>query len=326
MAEWTREEILKLARNFMEARVLLTAAELDLFTLLSEHPTSADVLAQHLQADRRALTMLLDALAALGLLTKADGQYVACPAAAEYLARHGSHSVLPLVLHQAHLWNTWSTLTHKVLGEHARPASEGDRALEAFIEAMHVIAAPQADAIVGAVGASHATRLLDVGGGPGTYTAAFLRAAPSLRATLFDRPPVLEIAKRHLAEAGLLDRVALVAGDFTTDPLPEGHDLAWVSAIIHQNGPNENIELFHKVHAALVPGGRIVIRDHVMSDDRTTPRAGALFAINMLVGTREGGTYTFGEIASWLATAGFTSARTIRVGTNMDSLVEAYRP
>ncbi|MGC8667750.1 MAG: methyltransferase [Chthonomonadales bacterium] len=326
MTQWTRDEILRLARNFMEARVLLTAADLDLFTRIGEHPASAHDLAQGLGGDARALTMLLDALASMGLLTKAEGVYALSPAAAQYLTKNAPQSVLPLVKHQANLWNTWSTLTQKILGPNGRAPQEGDDALEAFIEAMHVIATPQADAIVASAGAAQATKLLDVGGGPGTYTAAFLRAIPTLHATLFDRPPVLEIAKRHLAEAGLLHRVRLAPGDFTVDPLPEGHDFAWVSAIIHQNGPQENIDLFRKVHAALVPGGRIIIRDHVMAPDRTAPRSGALFAINMLVGTREGGTYTLEEIRTWLETAGFTGVRSLREGTNMDSLVEAYRP
>lgn len=326
MTQWTRDEILAVARSFMEARVLLTAADLDLFTYTAEQPQSAVDLAQRIGADVRALTVLLDALAAMGLLIKTDGRYSACPAAALYLTRGGHQSVLPLVHHQVHLWDTWSTLTQKVLGPNGGASRAQDRTLEAFIEAMHVIAAPQADAIVAAVDPSGSTSLLDVGGGPGTYTAAFLRAVPTLRATLFDRPPVLEIAKRHLNEAGLMHRVSLAAGDFTRDPLPGAHDLAWVSAIIHQNGPQENVNLFRKVHEALVPGGRIVIRDHVMSPDRTAPRAGALFAINMLVGTREGSTYTFEEIQSWLEAAGFTRIRSLREGANMDCLVQAYRP
>ena len=91
-------------------------------------------------------------------------------------------------------------------------------------------------------------------------------------------------------------------------------------------GPAGNVALFRNVHDALVPGGRIVIRDHVMSPDRTAPRAGALFAVNMLVGTEEGGTFTFEEIASWLAEAGFVRPRLVRAGERMDGLVEAFRP
>jgi SAM-dependent methyltransferase len=165
-----------------------------------------------------------------------------------------------------------------------------------------------------------------VGGGPGTYTAAFLRACPDLQATLFDLAPVVDIARAQLRKAGLLGRVELVPGNFMTDPLPGGQDLAYLSAIIHQMSLDECRRLYAKVHAALVPGGRLVIRDHVMDSTRTRPRAGAIFAINMLVGTRGGGTYTFAEIRQGLEVAGFRDVRHLRRGSMMDSLVSARRP
>ena len=186
------------------------------------------------------------------------------------------------------LWDRWSRLTEVVAGK--RPGT-GDRDgwTRSFIGAMNVIAAPQADGLVAAVEPGPARRLLDVGGGPATYTLAFVKAVPGLRATLFDLPAVIDLARENVAAAGLLERVDLVAGDLRSDALPGGHDLAFVSAIVHMLGPSGNTALFRKVHDALVPGGRIVIRDHVMSPDRTAPRAGALFAVNMLVGTQEGG-------------------------------------
>ena len=119
--------------------------------------------------------------------------------------------------------------------------------------------------------------------------------------------------------------MTLVGGDFETDPLPPGHDLAFVSAILHQNSPGENLALCRRIHEALVPGGRIVIRDHVMQPDRTRPRAGALFAINMLVGTAGGGTYTFDEITGGLRQAGFERVRLVQPGERMDALVEAFK-
>ena len=155
---------------------------------------------------------------------------------------------------------------------------------------------------------------------------AFLRADPALAATLFDLPPVIEIARERLSKAGLAGRVTLVPGDFDKDELPEGHDLAWLSAIIHQNSREQNEALYARIFRALVPGGRLLVRDHVMDASRTRPRAGALFAVNMLVGTAGGGTYTFDEIRAGLARAGFTRIRLLRSGERMDALVEAFRP
>ncbi len=323
MTTHTPESLSSLARGFMESRVFLTAAELDLFTLLADGPLSLEEAAAARGADRRALAILLDALTAMGLLEKADGRFTTPPSLVPLLTSRSGGSLLPLALHSVNLWDRWSRLTETVAG--ARPVA-GDGWTRSFIGAMHAIAAPQADAIVAAVGPGSARRLLDVGGGPATYTLAFLRAAPGLRATLFDLPEVVEIARENATRAGLVDRVDLVAGDLRTDALPGGHDLAFVSAIVHMLGPAGNVALFRKVHDALLPGGRVVLRDHVMSPDRTAPRAGALFAVNMLVGTKDGGTFTLEELSAWLEEAGFVRPRLLRDGERMDALVEAVRP
>ena len=320
----TPEALLTLARGFQESRVLLTGAELNLFTLLSKESLTADAIAARLGADPRVLATELDALAAMELLVKAEGTYRTAPDAA-CLSEDAPDSIHPMLLHAAGLWDRWTKLTRKIGGT---PLSERPPAdvMRAFICAMHVVSAPQAARLAADVGIGGAHRLLDVGGGPGTWTAAFLHATPGLRATLFDLPPVVAIARERLAEAGLLERVTLVAGDFESEELPAGHDLAWLSAIIHQNGPAQNDALYGRIFRALSPGGRLVLRDHVMEPDRTRPRAGALFAVNMLVGTAQGGTYTFDEIRSGLERAGFVRVRQLRAGERMDALVEAFRP
>jgi predicted O-methyltransferase YrrM len=147
-----------------------------------------------------------------------------------------------------------------------------------------------------------------------------------MKATLFDRPEVIEIASDFLRKMGLLHRVTLVQGDFYQDELPGGHDLAFVSAIIHQNSPGQNLDLFLKVFRSLRPGGRVVIRDHVMEHDRIQPMDGAIFAVNMLVATPGGNTYTFEEIKAGLTQAGFINIRLLRSGEHMDALVEAFKP
>jgi predicted O-methyltransferase YrrM len=147
-----------------------------------------------------------------------------------------------------------------------------------------------------------------------------------MKATLFDKPEVIEIARQRLGKAGVLDRVTLVPGDFYRDPLPAGHDLAFISAIIHQNSPEQNVSLFRNVFQALNRGGRVVIRDHVMEPDRTRPKEGALFAVNMLVSTAAGRTYTYDEIKACLEQAGFIEIRLLQKGERMDALVEAFKP
>lgn len=325
----TPEAVLQLARQFMESRILLTAAELGLFSPLAKKPHTAEQLSGRLGCDTRALAILLDALAAMGLLEKRDGAYRTPPAAAPFLCGGSPRSVIPMILHAAHLWERWSDLTPivRATSSSAAPASgaRSTEELSAFIGAMHIAGLPLAEKIVAAIRPGQARNLLDVGGASGTYTIAFLRAAPGMKATLFDRPEVIPMARERLAEAGILDRVRLEAGDFHRDELPGGHDLALLSAIIHQYSPQENRELFGKVSRALVPGGRIVIRDHIMDPDRTQPRDGAIFAVNMLVNTRGGSTYTFEEVRAWLEGTGFANVRFLQKGERMDGLVEAFK-
>lgn len=323
MAQWDQQSLLMLSRNFMETRIFLTGAELSLYTLLNGHPLSAEEIAERLEAKIRPLTIVLDALAAMGLLVKKEGKYWTEPSAVALLAQDVPGSVLPMVLHAANLWQRWSTLTELVGARAVEEAPEAS--LRAFIGAMHVGASPQAARIVELVHPGNARKLLDVGGASGTYTIAFLQAVPEMTVTLFDRPPVVELARQRLEDTGLLDRVTLAPGDFYLDPLPGGHDLAFISAIIHMNSPEQNVDLFRKVHDALLPGGRIVVRDHVLSPDRTSPKGGAIFAVNMLTGTSGGNSYTYDEICDALAQAGFTRIKLIHLDERMDGLVEGFK-
>lgn len=232
--------------------------------------------------------------------------------------------------HQANCLRNWAQLARVV--KTGRPAERrpsvrgmaGDR--EAFIGAMHSVSVPNADRVVRGLQPLRFRHVLDVGGASGTWTIAFLRACPMARATLFDLPRVIPLARRRLNAAGLGSRVRLVGGDFMSDPLPSGADLAWVSAIVHQNSRGQNRILFSKVFQALVPGGRIAIRDVLMDESRTQPIAGALFAVNMLVATEGGGTFTFTELREDLEAAGFTRAVILRQDQAMNSVVGAMKP
>lgn len=322
-------DILNLAKNFMECRILLSGAELDLFTLLTPKPLSAREITDRIHGDPRGVTVLLDALSAIGLLAKKNATYQCPPSVSSFLSADAPGSILPLVLHMASVWKRWALLTNIVQGvlpEKPSAPPQDMRDLKAFIGAMHVIASPLAPQIADAVNPRSSSRLIDVGGAMGTYTIAFLRAVPEMKATLFDRPEVVEIARQHLAGTGLLHRITLVSGDFYRDELPGGHDLAFVSAIIHQNSPEQNLDLFRKVFRSLDPGGRIIIRDHVMDPDRTRPKDGAVFAVNMLVATPGGNTYTLEEIKTVLGGAGFVDIRLLRPGEHMDALIEGFKP
>jgi len=146
-----------------------------------------------------------------------------------------------------------------------------------------------------------------------------------MQAVIFDFPGVIELARARIAGTPFADRISLAEGDFYRDELPVGCDCALLSAIIHQNSPQENTELFRKIHRALAPGGCVIIRDHIMDEARTTPPAGAFFAINMLVATPAGDTYTFAEVQDMLSSAGFIDVTLIKTGPRMDCIVQARK-
>lgn len=327
--QWTAEALLEVVRGYHPACVLIAAAELDVFTRLHGRPMNAADLADRIQGDRRATTILLDALAAMRLLVKCGGVYEVPAAVAEVLAETGAQCALGMVRHQGNCLRRWSQLARvvhtgrPVEGEVSVRGAEAD--LASFIRAMHEVSDPVAPNVIAALEPLSFRHLLDIGGASGTWTVSFLRRHPTSTATVFDAPEVIPMAEPLLTTLELRDRVRLVPGNFYTDALPAGADLAWVSAIVHQNSRRQNRALFGKVFAALVPGGRILIRDFVMDDTRTEPAAGAFFAVNMLVGTPGGGTFTFGELRDDLVAAGFAEATLLRRGEGMDSVVCATK-
>ncbi|MBI5622217.1 MAG: methyltransferase domain-containing protein [Elusimicrobia bacterium] len=330
MRPWTLESIAELARAFQPAAVLAAAAELDVFTPLSLRPLTARQAARLMGADLRGAAILLDALASLGLLTKSRGRYRCAPGVAPVLSGRAPRTLLPGLRHLANCLRRWADLARTV--KTGRPGPDRPSILGAkgdavsFIGAMHSFSSPAADKVAALARPGSFTTLLDVGGGSGTWTMAFLRRKPGARAILFDLPSVTAMAKKRLGREGFLSRVRLASGDYLKRRLPRGADLAWLSAIVHQHSRPENRRLYQELFRALEPGGRLLIRDVVMDESHTMPSYGALFAVNMLAGTRAGGTFSLSEFRQDLAAAGFKRVRLIHRDPGMHSLVEARKP
>jgi predicted O-methyltransferase YrrM len=303
-------------RAFQESRVILTALELDLFTAVGDGSRAEAVVAK-MGTDARATEMLLNALTAMGLLAKQEDVFRNAPVAGRFFSATSPDNARLALLHTAHLWSRWSTLTDCVRAGTAVGSQEigvrGAEWTEAFIAAMHRNATERTPLVVGAVGAAEVGRMLDVGGGSGAYSIAFAKANPALTADILDLATVAPIAQQHIHQAGVADRVSIRTGDLRADKLGEDYDLVLVSAICHMLSPEENCDLLGRCHAALAPGGRIVIQDFILEPDKTAPKWGALFALNMLVGTRAGSSYSELEYTRWLDGAGFRNIRHVRL-------------
>ena len=321
---WTPTALRDLAMGFQPSRILLTAVELRLFGLIGDGGLTSAELAGRVATDPRATDRLLNALCALRLLVKRDGRFWNTPDGRRYLD-DGSPEFAAGLGHTAGMWHTWSGLTEAV--REGRPAlraainERGEAWLKPFIAAMHYRAAQQAPGVAALIGLEGVERVLDVGGGSGAFSMAFAAKKPGLVAVVFDLPNVLPLTREYIAGAGLTGRVTTAVGDYLVDPLPKGFDLVFLSAVVHSNSPEQNAALLASCAAALNPGGRVAVVDWVMDDDRVTPPGGAFFALNMLVATDHGDTFTEREIRGWMNEAGLAPGARIDTGSGTSIIV-----
>ena len=306
-------EFMEMVNAFRISRIILTAHELNLFTLLKDGPLTSPVMAKAIGAKERATDLLMNALVPIWLLKKAGSQFSNSDFSTRFMIK-GQPTYMGGVTHLGHLWKTWSTLTEAVKAGTSvavkQPIGEREETwLEPFIAAMHSRGLQQAKEIAAVLDLSQTRQALDIGGGSGAFTFEFIRENPAIRGTIFDLPNVIPITRQYISHEGFDDSVTTLAGDYLKDKFGYDYDLVFVSAVLHINSPEENKLLINKCAEALNPGGQLVILDHIMTDDRTGPAVGAFFALNMLVGTEKGDTYTEKEIKSWMQSAGFKYIR-----------------
>ncbi len=300
--------IRELASSFQRSRIFLSGFELDIFTSIEESGTTSSQIAKKLQLDGHACERLMNALVSMDLLAKHDNIFFNTEESFAYLSKK-SPDYLGGLMHSNHLWNTWSRLTEVVrtgVSAHRSEINErGEEWLFPFINAMHDRAKKQAPQQLSNIDLSGIKTVLDIGGGSGAYSMEFISEKPDIEATVFDLPNVVPITRKFLDKEGFSNRVKTHAGDYTTDELPAGFDLVFLSAIIHSNSYEVNQNLIKKCFNSLNKNGKIVIQDWIMNNDRTHPLFGAIFAINMLVGTEAGDCFTEHEVKEMLNSAGF---------------------
>lgn len=321
------EQLLEMMRGYQVPCLLAAASDLDLFEKMGKEPLTAAEISSAAGCNVRAVTILLDALAAVGVIVKQNDRYSLSPGLAPFLCDGSPQSVTAMLRHQANCLRNWSRLPWTVRTgkpEYPGPSIRGAEADgTSFIEAMHVVSRSVADNLVQEIHPGGLRCILDLGGASGSWTTAWLKAEPQARAIIFDLPHVIPLARERFAASPFADRLELCAGDYGADNLPKGADLVWVSAIIHQNSPDQNRALYRKIAAAIKPQGWIYIRDIVMEPSRTSPVAGALFAVNMLSATKGGNTYSLAEIQADLESSGFSDVELVRRTDGMHSIVRA---
>jgi ubiquinone/menaquinone biosynthesis C-methylase UbiE len=314
--------------SFAPSRILTAAVQLGVFShLAAGRETAADV-ARAAGASERGMAMLLDALAGLQLLTKAGGRYRLTPLSAQYLVRE-SPDYTGAMMEEDSLWESWGKLTEAVrTGRPPRRVeqqAEAERFFPILIRSLHVMnrePARRTAQALGAGGARPGARVLDVACGSGVWGIAYAEADRQARLTLQDFPAVLEHTRGYLERAGVLDRCDFLPGDLKrVDFGADRYDVALLGNIVHSEGEASSRDLFARLHRALAPGGRVVVIDMVPDEGRTGPPFALIFALNMLVNTETGGTYTLSEYTRWLQGAGFRRVETADVGSHSPVIV-----
>lgn len=304
----TPSELLQLSGGYWSICALHAAVKLDVFTQLADGKLTASEIAHLTGSDPRGMAMLLDALASLELLQKTADTYSAPQSTRDYLSRKSDNYLGYIILHHHQLMTGWNNLDQAVTS--GAPSgtssshSDEESTRENFLMGMFNLASLAAPKIVPAIDLSGRRRLLDLGGGPGTYAIHFCRHNPSLEAVIFDLPTTRRFAEQTVAGFQLSNRITFSEGDIITDDIGSGFDVVWVSQLLHSEGPQGAAVMLKKAVQALIPGGLLLVQEFILDDTRAAPPFPALFSLNMLIGTSAGQSYSQGELTRMMDQAG----------------------
>jgi predicted O-methyltransferase YrrM len=283
-------ELLEISGAYWESCALHAAVKLAVFTIIGEDQLTGKEIAQKLNGDERGVATLLNALTAMGLLTKSNKKYANTPVSATHLTKDSDQYIGYMIMHHYHLVDSWHQLDRSVV----RGAPMG-----MFNLAMAL--APQASKEMDLAGRKH---LLDMGGGPGTWAIHFCLNNPGLRATVYDLPASRPFAEQIIGRFGVSKRVHFQEGNYLEDEIEGRYDVAWLSHILHGESPEDCELIIKKAVETLEPGGLVMIHDFILNNDLAGPLFPALFSLNMLTGTTGGRSYSEEQIMDMLAKAG----------------------
>lgn len=330
----TPERILQMAWGYAPPLAIEAAIRLGVFDALDGHAKTAEEIAADTHSSLRGIASLLNLQVGLGLLKKtADGSYALTPESATFLVsskpsfhggmfRHMSSQLMP----------KWLQLTEVV--QTGKPAStvndsaDGSEFFIKFVEDIFPMSYPSARLLAEHLGVDHATTplsVLDLAAGSGVWGIALAQKSPHVMVRAVDWPRVLDVTRRVVQRFGLSDRYTFAAGDLSDADFGAGHQIATLGHILHSEGETRSRAVLQKTFQALAPGGTIAIAEFLVNEDRTAPAGSLIFALNMLVNTTDGNTYSFEEIKRWLEDAGFVQARLLPA-LGPSPLILANRP
>ncbi len=328
---WTMGRLMDLATAYWRSATLSAAVELDLFSALAGRGLTAAAAARRLGASRQRVEDLLRALAALGLARKRGPRFVPAPGTSRLLDRSSPENILDALKFNLDLYALWGRLASTVrTGVPALPpAAHLGRSAEQtrrFALAMHARAQALAPSIFPALDLRGCRSLLDLASGPGTFGCLLAEKHPALKVTLFDLPPILEVARELAGRTAAADRIGFHPGDYRADPLPGPFDAVLYCGAAHQETPAGLRRLFSKIRGALRPGGRLWIVDMMLAPGGTAPLFSTLFSLNMALMSARGRVHEGAELARMLVRSGLVSPACIPLPPGPYWVVTAVKP
>jgi hypothetical protein len=314
----TPERIFQLAWGYAPPLILEAAIKHRVFDTLDAGPMPISMVSEITGASPRGLAAIMDALVGLNFLAKDEsGKYSLTPESAAFLVstmpgfqggliRHTSEHLLPKWLHLNQIVATGKP------DAAVNQKQVGIEFFEKFVNDIFPMSYPAASVLADHLQlASRADRynVLDLGAGSGVWGIAQAQAGPMVNVTAVDWPGVLSITRDNAIRFGLVERFTFVEGDLLEADFGAGHNLVTIGHILHSEGVERSKALLNKSFAALASGGTISIAEFLVNADRSGPVGSLFFAVNMLVNTDTGGTYSFEEIGEWLGEAGFVNVR-----------------
>lgn len=314
--------LLEMSGYYWKTCTLHAGVKLDVFTLIGEASLAGEAVARKLKGDADGVTRLLNALVALGFLDKSEGRFSNTPLSSTFLSKESPQYIGFMIMHHYHLVESWHRLDEAVLSGKAirgRMSFSDPEYRESFLMGMFNLAMGLAPKLVPKIDLTGKRRLLDLGGGPGTYAIHFCKQNPELKAVVFDLPTTRPFAEKTIARFDLSDRIEFIGGDFLEDDLPGTYDAVWLSHILHGEGPKDCRKLMKKAASVLNPGGLILIHEFILNNNQDGPAFSAIFSLNMLLGTEQGRAYSEQELSDMMTEAGAGNIHRVPVDTPNDS-------
>jgi SAM-dependent methyltransferase len=302
----TYAELMRLANAFSESQTLLTASDLDVFTVIGSTGRTTDEVARRCKADPEGMFLLLNALVGLGLLILRKERYYNTRLARRHLDRRSPEAISNLLWLLGHHWKDWTDIPHSL--RHGRPGwdpiTETPEFRRRFSLAMHERSFMLAEPTVDTFRLPPKTRrFLDLGGGPGSYTIALAKRYPRAQGVVLDQ--TVTVARQLIRKHRLQHRLQARQGSLFTADMGSGYDAVLVSNVIHDFNEKENRILLKRVRDALRPRGKVFIVEFFLDDSLTKPAKASVFSVMMYKFTASGRCYGWRETEGWLKELGF---------------------